>query len=130
MLNSFYDVTPARRRNGKKHQLQLVAGVRLEYIPEYDIELNYRGDVSGEFGVKYENNMVLIPRAGLIYKVNNNNILKLLYGSGIKQPSFIQVSDRQEDINKLNQSTLTSLELNFLNTTRFGEGQEVLDKSS
>ena len=124
VLNSFYDVTPVRRRNGKKHQLQLVAGVRLEYIPEYDIELNYRGDVSGEFGVKYENNMVLIPRAGLIYKVNKNNIVKLLYGSGIKQPSFIQVSDRQEDINKLNQSTLTSLELNFLNTTRFGEGRK------
>ena len=124
VLNSFFDLTPERRTNSKSHQLQLIAGVRLEYIPEYDIELNYRADVSGEFGVKYENNMVLIPRAGLIYKVNQNNIVKLLYGSGIKQPSFIQVSDRKEDINELNQSTLTSLELNFLNTTRSGEGRK------
>ena len=98
--------------------------MRLEYIPEYDIALNYQDTLPGVFKVKYENNRVFIPRAGLIYKVNQNNIVKLLYGKGVKQPSFIQVSDIPKDTSDLNESTLTSLELNFLNTTRGGSGRK------
>ena len=124
VLNSFFDVTPKRRENKQNHQLQLIAGVRLEYIPEYDIALNYQDTLPGVFKVKYENNRVFIPRAGLIYKVNQNNIVKLLYGKGVKQPSFIQVSDIPKDTSDLNESTLTSLELNFLNTTRGGSGRK------
>ena len=124
VLNSFFDVTPKRRENKQNHQLQLIAGVRLEYIPEYDIALNYQDTLPGVFRVKYENNRVFIPRAGLIYKVNQNNIVKLLYGKGVKQPSFIQVSDIPKDTSDLNESTLTSLELNFLNATRGGSGRK------
>ena len=124
VLNSFYDVTPKRRKNKQNHQLQLIAGVRFEYIPEYDIALNYRDALPGGFKVKYENNTVFIPRAGLIYKANQNNIVKLLYGKGVKQPSFVQTSDIQLDTSDLKESTLTSLELNFLNTTRGGSGRK------
>jgi hypothetical protein len=121
VLNSFYDITPKRREDRKNHQLQLVAGVRMEFIPEYDIERNYdnNGDATSP-GTVYEINFnskpVYIPRGGLIYKINKQNILKLLYGQGIKQPSFIQVSDQNSNISELKPSTISSFELNFLNT--------------
>ena len=108
LINTFYDFTPNRRKQRSPHQFQLVAGVRMEYIPQYDIEITDTLNRINTFNAP----PIFIPRAGLIYRLNEKNIFKLLYGQGIKQPTFVNISENTN----LSESRLGSFEINYLNT--------------
>ncbi|MFT5819821.1 MAG: outer membrane receptor for ferrienterochelin and colicins [Crocinitomix sp.] len=124
ILNNFYQI----RKN-----LSLVAGIRMEIIPPYELDkklnydysLNDLGEITGwktDTIIASSLSTVFIPRVGLIYKVNDQNIVKLLYGNGVKQPSFGQISDE----GSLDASRLNSFEINYLNKFTKKNGEDYL----
>jgi len=78
-------------------QLRIIAGLRLEQTPAYKMQFK-QGDVAnGTYSTvttDYSYTRVqFIPRLALIYNFDNRNVLKLLYGKAINQPSFFQMAE-------------------------------------
>jgi outer membrane receptor protein involved in Fe transport len=116
VLNSFWRPSINADRIDK---IEFVGGVRMEVIPSYDIEYKFGYDPTTGVTDKDTTyttpfSTVLIPRGGFIGRINPRNIIKLMYGQGLKQPSFGQISDGLA----LNESKLHSFELNYLNYIR------------
>ncbi len=74
-------------------RFQAVAGVRLEQTPKYRMTKQYGAppeNCSKFEGIYDREKIDLIPRLAFIYKLNDKNIFKFLYGKAINRPSFFQ----------------------------------------
>ncbi|MCU0285642.1 MAG: TonB-dependent receptor [Acidobacteria bacterium] len=78
--------------------LKIIAGFRLEQIPKYTM-LFKRGDIANgiylpPLSTIYDHPEIqFIPRVALIYNFDRRNVIKLLYGKAINQPSFSQMAE-------------------------------------
>lgn len=113
-------------------KLKLVAGLRMEQMPEYSIEDTNNEGLDGWLppgsttpltettnNAKYSHTKVeLIPRLALIYSLDERNYFKFLYGKAINRPSFFQSRDLMyaSDIPSLKPETIQTFELNYLGT--------------
>ncbi|MCX6583796.1 MAG: TonB-dependent receptor [Candidatus Aminicenantes bacterium] len=78
-------------------RLRIVAGLRLEQIPAYTMQLKKGHIETSDYSVVYTDysytRAEFIPRLALIYNFDGRNVLKLLYGKAINQPSFFQMAE-------------------------------------
>lgn len=77
-------------------KLKIVAGARLEQVPEYNYFSIIDGGLATEFTIESvidQSDVEFIPRFALIYSPNESNVLKFLYGKAINRPSFYQFGD-------------------------------------
>ena len=73
--------------------LSLVAGVRLEQTPKYELIYSQAiepGSANTISDIYNRDKVEIIPRFAAIYYLNNRNIFKFLYGKAINRPSFAQ----------------------------------------
>jgi outer membrane cobalamin receptor len=78
------------------NRFKIVAGARLEQVPEYQLEDTYNRGLEGEntnVATYSQTSVEFIPRLALIWGINDNNYIKLLYGQAINRPSFFQSRD-------------------------------------
>lgn len=74
-------------------KFKLVAGLRLEQSKKYTAY--FRGLIGGVTGTEGEfehDKIEFIPRVAAIFRLNEKNIIKLLYGKAINVPSFFQTA--------------------------------------
>ncbi len=113
-------------------KLKLVGGIRFEHLDDYLMYYS-RGLVSEDpadglspddpenrkiinAGYLPENNgLVIIPRFALLYSLNKSNVVKFLYGTATKQPSFSE-NYRQLPANRpqLEAAIMNTYELNYI----------------
>lgn len=77
-------------------KFKVVAGIRLEKVPKFDLNVAIFGGLPGEavFGQTIDQkDVAVVPRFAFIYSMNDKNVLKLLYGKAINRPSSIQYGD-------------------------------------
>jgi outer membrane receptor protein involved in Fe transport len=112
-------------------KLKLVAGLRLEQVPEYSIEdVQNEGldgwlppgsttpltEIKNQATYSYTK-VELIPRLALIYGLDERNYFKFLYGKAINRPSFFQSRDLlYYPGDPLEPETIQTFELNWLGT--------------
>lgn len=99
--------------------LELVAGLRLEQMPEYKLGNLQTIDPVTQTRIEAtysEDKIEFIPRLALVYSFNDRNIVKLLYGKAINRPSFFQNSKNMLDFKRdgLQPEYLQTLELNYI----------------
>ena len=107
-------------------KLHILAGVRLEQESEYKIFHHYGQGSIPDASTYYEglvpkSDLNIIPRAAVIFKFNDNNILKLMYGKAIRMPSIVNNWDILHSNNDgsgrinpyLNSEKINTLELNY-----------------
>jgi outer membrane receptor protein involved in Fe transport len=112
-------------------KLKLVAGLRMEQVPEYTLEDTQNEGLDGWLPpgsttplteitnqATYSYTKVeLIPRLALIYGLDERNYFKFLYGKAINRPSFFQSRDLLYfPGNPLEPETIQTFELNYLGT--------------
>jgi outer membrane receptor protein involved in Fe transport len=109
--------------------LSLVGGFRLEQQQAYDIVFENNRGMEHIDAEKYpyqriqytydEDEIAVIPRLAAIYSVNEENIIKLLYGEAINRPSFfMNVNLVYNDLPPtLEPEKIRTMELNY--TTNF-----------
>jgi outer membrane receptor protein involved in Fe transport len=99
--------------------LELVAGVRLEQMPNYKL-VHIQSLGMEEFtrieGTYTEDKVEFIPRFAAVYSFNDRNIVKLLYGKAILRPSFFQNTSNTLDptLPDLLPEWIQTLELNYI----------------
>jgi outer membrane receptor protein involved in Fe transport len=99
--------------------LELVAGVRLEQMPEYNL-VHVQSLGMEEFtkieGTYSQDKVEFIPRFAAVYSFNDRNIVKLLYGKAIMRPSFFQNTSNTLDpaLDDLLPEWIQTLELNYI----------------
>ncbi|MFN8206369.1 MAG: TonB-dependent receptor [Bacteroidales bacterium] len=112
--------------------LSIIGGGRLEHLDDYSMEYvrglvsenpdDGRSPDSSQFRKYYSgtyypgnNGFTFTPRLAVLYRLNRNNTLKLLFGNAIKQPSYTE-NYRQLPKGKpfLDAARITTLELNYL----------------
>lgn len=95
MYNSIYSQFKYRFAE----RFTLIAGLRAEHLSPYNLIYQRgvvtRDSLSGKTVIydkiePRENGVSITPRAALIYDINDYNIVKILFGKAIKQPSFIE----------------------------------------
>lgn len=98
-------------------QLDILAGLRLEKSYGYGVDLEFdRGlpvpdSLKRHYIGNYPNQkIIMLPRAALIYRFNNRNILKLLYGQALKRPGVSTIADDVSDISKGEKSDFSEAE--------------------
>jgi outer membrane receptor for ferrienterochelin and colicin len=102
--------------------LKLIAGVRLEQMQDYDLKISNADTSIGTPALvtKYnysQDDVEVIPRFAAIYSLNDNNILKLLYGQATNFPSWFQLqNDRSETAVELKRERIETMELNYIAT--------------
>lgn len=80
-------------------KIQLVAGARLERIAPYMITQTTHNEnrmlppTLTHYDFESANAFDFVPRLALVYEINSKNILKLLYGKAIKQPTIASQFD-------------------------------------
>jgi outer membrane receptor protein involved in Fe transport len=107
------------RFNGK---INLIAGLRLEQSPKYNIDYAVRFDPNNYYdyyaiqGTYLNDKVNVIPRFAIIYHIKHNHTLKLLYGKAIKQPSIGENMDvpRYPDRPQLKPAEMQTIELNYI----------------
>lgn len=103
------------------NKIQIIGGLRLEQTPKYKLaSFHALGDgFSEQLDATYKQDQIeFIPRLGIIYKLNTQNILKFLYGKAVNRPSFYQNTKNSLDPNRndLKPEKIQTLEFNFLST--------------
>jgi len=113
-------------------KLKLIGGLRVEFLDDYKMEYA-RGLISEDPAANCppdstclrriynatlspENNGVLfIPRIAALYTLNDNHVLKFMFGKAIKQPSFTE-NYRQLPNNgpQLKAADISTFEINYL----------------
>jgi outer membrane receptor protein involved in Fe transport len=84
-------------------KIDIIAGVRVEHVSPYEISYTRgvttldtthhlppksRTVITGT--VEHPNHgLALTPRVAALYRINDNNVLKLLYGNAVKHPTFM-----------------------------------------
>jgi len=106
-------------------RLKIVAGLRLEQTPAYQLQFK-KGELFEGIYAKYSTvttrysytRVQYIPRLALIYNFDNRNVLKLLYGKAINQPSFFQMAELNyfppEPLDNPVPENIQTLELNYV----------------
>lgn len=100
-------------------RLKLVAGVRFEQMPTYEMEAFMGGgtpDYQHKNGSYDSDNIEVIPRFAAVYAFNSRNIVKLLYGKAINRSSFLQ-NQRNIFVSQkgaLEPERIQTLELNYI----------------
>jgi len=80
-------------------KIQLIGGFRLEHIKPYTITqaINAIDGISppvlSNYTFESTNSFDFVPRLAMVYEINNKNVLKLLYGKAIKEPSVTSQFD-------------------------------------
>jgi len=113
-------------------KLSLIGGLRVEHLQSYD--MNYTRGIITENPIdnrpvdsvelrriivaRYnpENNGIsIIPNLAAIFYINNQNVIKFMYGKATKQPSFSE-NYRQlpDDRPFLNAATIQTFEINYI----------------
>ncbi len=99
-------------------KLRLVAGLRLEQSPAYQIEKTQTNQTTTihQYGRYDKDNIEMIPRFAAIYYINQKNVLKLLYGKAINRPSFEQnrINIFAPDLPILEPEVIDTVELNYI----------------
>lgn len=143
LSQGYYNLDAGLSRDNRKHRwavfsqaqfsaekYSIIAGVRLEQTPKYDIDYRVRFDYPTDpadpaspsyikrVGTYQYNNVEFIPRVGFIFRPNKNNLIKLMYGSAIKAPSIGQNMDivRYPERPQMKPSKIQTLELNYTAT--------------
>lgn len=104
-------------------RLTLLAGFRVEDLNEFVIESKPAEEDSTNF--IFAPNMtdignqqpVFIPRAALLFKINEEQVVKLLYGESTKRPAFGNFTDNAA----LLPARMQTLELNYVGEVRPGK---------
>lgn len=107
-----YSVTP---------QIILLAGARIEQTPSYKINYAVRFDPTESYtylfreGTYKYGQPFFIPRAAILYHINDNHHLKLMYGRAIKQASMGENMDvvRYPDREQLKPANMKTIEFNY-----------------
>jgi outer membrane receptor protein involved in Fe transport len=104
-------------------QFKLVAGARVEQVPEFTAERRFGDIAAGNYtSVQFtysQTEAEFIPRVALLFLPNEKNAIKLLYGQAINRPSFFQIIDNRlggSYIRPLEPETIRTFELNYLGT--------------
>jgi len=100
-------------------KLKAIVGLRIEHLLPYGmtsqhVESNDANVItSAEYNVKDIN---IIPRIGLLYNLSKNNVVKVLYGMAINQPSFFQNTKNTLDPNvgNLESEVIETHEINYI----------------
>lgn len=103
-------------------KLSILGGLRIEQTPSYKIDYAVRFDPSKTYDYlarqgKYEyGDPYIIPRAALLYHVNEDHHIKLMYGKALKQASVGENMDivRYPDQKQLKPAEMNTLELNYI----------------
>jgi outer membrane receptor for ferrienterochelin and colicin len=103
-------------------KLSFLAGLRVEQTPSYKINYAVRFDPSQTYtylsrqGTYQYGKPYLIPRLALLYHINDNNHLKLMYGVAIKQASMGENMDivRYPDREQLKPADMNTMEMNYI----------------
>lgn len=139
----YYNLDAGLSRNNRKYRwavfsqaqysaekISIVAGIRLEQTPKYDIDYRVRFDYPTDpmnpnspdyikrVGTYTYDDIELIPRIGIIFRPNKSNHIKLMYGSAIKAPSIGQNMDivRYPLRPQMKPSTIQTIEMNYIST--------------
>ena len=101
------------------NDLKIIAGVRLEQMPNYKIKRVLAGGTqysSRSEAVYDADNIDFIPRLAVLYSLNNQNIIKFLYGKAINRPSFLQnaISSFDKLHGNLQPEDINTIELNYI----------------
>ncbi|OQY27472.1 MAG: hypothetical protein B6244_10490 [Candidatus Cloacimonetes bacterium 4572_55] len=111
-------------------KIKLVGGFRMEQISEYRLHAEKNNDGS-PFNPDFqkidltieESEWEATPRFALIYAKNAHQVVKLLYGEALKQPSYSKNiehmttlfdPDAEESVKPLKSENISALEINFL----------------
>jgi hypothetical protein len=112
-------------------KLKLVAGLRLEQMPEYTIKDTQNEGLDGwlppgsttplkeitNYATYSHTRVEVIPRVALIYSPDERNYYKLLYGKAINRPSFFQSRDLLYfPGDPLKPETIQTFEVNYIAT--------------
>jgi len=100
-------------------KLSLVGGIRAEYMGSFDLVL-YRGmytPVKEQFNYTYNNpEVLLVPRLAAIWRLNDNNVIKLMYGEAMKNPDLWQLRNNMTNstVTTLTPERIETYEINYL----------------
>ena len=102
-------------------RLRIIAGARLEQMPEYQLQLtNYTGTPTEVYNeaTYSQTDIQFIPRAAIIWGIDENNYIKLLYGKAINRPTFFMSRDllAYPTSTPLQPETIQTLEFNYIGT--------------
>jgi outer membrane receptor protein involved in Fe transport len=104
-------------------KFHLIAGLRLEQTPKYDINFtigfdpaNGSPDYLRRVGTYNYDKIAVIPRAALLYNLSEMHHLKLMYGMAIREPSIGENMDvvRYPYRPQLEPAIMQTLELNYI----------------
>ena len=103
-------------------RFNLVVGFRMVKYPEYDLSLKIGDPINGVYdqiiATYSEADIQVVPRAALIWGLDDNNYIKFLYGEAINLPSYFQVADMVfvPGLAALLPETIRTLEFNYVGT--------------
>jgi outer membrane receptor for ferrienterochelin and colicins len=101
-------------------KLQMVAGMMIEQTPKFTLEGRNVDDTVGNYSVVQktfdQTKALFIPRFALIYKMDKNNIFKILYGKAFDRPAFFMNRDLLTYTNRppLEPENIQTFELNYI----------------
>lgn len=105
-------------------KLLFVAGLRAERTDPFEMTANYDYTINTatakdttvvlNIGTINYNEIQYIPRAAAIYKITENNVLKLMFGQSKKRPSILEsVNIGSRNLNDLEYAEMQTFELNY-----------------
>lgn len=102
-------------------KVSLFAGARIEQTPSYTLSYAVRFDPSETYdylfreGTYKYGDPFFIPRAAVLYHVNDNHHLKFMYGMAVKQASIGENMDivRYPDRDQLKPANMHTIEVNY-----------------
>ena len=107
-------------------QFKVIIGARLEQMPRYNFvqELAAPEPFSPKQITKASyayDTWKMIPRVAALYKINENHVVKLLYGEAINRPSFQQNVDKFLGVQKdLQPERIQTYEFNYIGSPIHG----------
>lgn len=104
-------------------RLRFICGLRAEQIPGYKFQFKYAFDTIPssinhfKFTIdsyEYEHDKIeLIPRFAALFRINDRNMLKFLYGKAIKNPSFEAITDTKTVDFNVGPEYIETFEINY-----------------
>lgn len=104
-------------------KIHIIGGIRLEQTPKYDISYMVRFDPQNHnanflyrTGTYEFDDVLIIPRAAILYNITPIHHLKLMYGMAVREPSIGENMDvvRYPDRPQLKPAYMNTLELNYI----------------
>lgn len=104
-------------------KFHIIGGIRLEQTPKYDISYMVRFDPQNNnanflyrTGTYEFDDVLIIPRAAILYNITPIHHLKLMYGMAVREPSIGENMDvvRYPDRPQLKPAYMNTFELNYI----------------